>query len=165
MKKNNLIDKKVISAMLVGISAMMAISSPITAYAEGEDAPANDNTEPGTEETAAVEAQPETTAEAQQQAEVAENAIEDIATELAPIIADEETKAGRGEITSLGAPPVPPPQLAKGVGEESRAACARTDPPLCCRGATTPKSRDQGTAAALYETGIELDAFIIPSLL
>ncbi len=93
MKKNNLIDKKVISAMLVGISAMMAISSPITAYAEGEDAPANDNTEPGTEETATVEAQPETTAEAQQQAEVAEDAIEDIATELAPIIAEEETKA------------------------------------------------------------------------
>ena len=89
MKKNILKEKKVISALMVGISAMMAISSPITAYAEGEEAPEAENTEPTTEETSTVEAEPVTTAPAQEQAEVAEKAIEEIVNEVAPITSEE----------------------------------------------------------------------------
>ncbi|WP_026518689.1 hypothetical protein, partial [Butyrivibrio sp. MC2021] len=90
--KKNIMDKKVISALTIGISAMMALSSPITAYAEGEDAPTPENTEPETEETSTVEAEPVVTAEAQEQAEVAQEAIEQIVEEIAPITT-EETKA------------------------------------------------------------------------
>ena len=42
MKKNNLTNTKLISAMLVGISAMMAMSNPLTVYAEENPDSTND---------------------------------------------------------------------------------------------------------------------------
>ncbi|WP_155830771.1 hypothetical protein [Butyrivibrio sp. AE3009] len=89
MRKNNLFEKKTISALVVGISAMMALSAPITAYAEGEEAPETSPTEPETQQSAVAEAEPVTTAPAQEQAEVAKEAIENIISEVAPITTEE----------------------------------------------------------------------------
>lgn len=89
MKNNNLFERKTISALMVGISAMMTLTAPITAYAEGEEAPVTDNPEPETQQTETAEAEPVTTAPAQEQAEVAGDAIEDIVNEVAPITTEE----------------------------------------------------------------------------
>ena len=72
MKKNNLTNTKLISAMLVGISAMMAMSNPLTVYAEENSDSTNDqNTaESNTNEESGV------TSEAKEQAEVTSDAID-----------------------------------------------------------------------------------------
>ena len=89
MKKNNLTNQKLISAMLVGISAMMSISSPITAYAQDDEnnipditpetaeTSENENTESSSEESVTAEAQ-ELATETQDAIEEASETLETI---------------------------------------------------------------------------------------
>ncbi|WP_155827855.1 hypothetical protein [Butyrivibrio sp. AE2015] len=89
MKKNNLTNQKLISAMLVGISAMMSISSPITAYAQDDEnnipditpetaeTSENENTESSSEESVTAEAQ-ELAAETTEAIEEASETLETI---------------------------------------------------------------------------------------
>lgn len=89
MKKNNLTNQKLISAMLVGISAMMSISSPITAYAQDDEnnipditpetaeTSENENTESSSEESVTTEAQ-ELATETQDAIEEASETLETI---------------------------------------------------------------------------------------
>ncbi|SEG23935.1 hypothetical protein SAMN02910276_02257 [Butyrivibrio sp. Su6] len=89
MKKNNLTNQKLISAMLVGISAMMSISSPITAYAQDDENNIPDIT-PETAETSENEntqspSEESVTAEAQELAAETTEAIEEASETLETI--------------------------------------------------------------------------------
>ena len=91
MKKNELTNRKLVSALTVGISAMMALATPITAYANGEAMapPADDNTGSATEGEASVsqaEEAPAVTQEAEAQAEVVQE-----------VTAGEEKQAEEGD--------------------------------------------------------------------
>ena len=89
MSKNDLTNRRLVSALTVGISAMMALASPITAYANGEaTAPADDNPGSTTESTAASQSEsaPAVTEQAEAQAEVVQEAA-----------AGEEKQAEAGE--------------------------------------------------------------------
>ena len=75
MKNKTLTNKKLVSALMVGISAMITLQTPITAYASGDVAPLPDG-DGGTPDTTSEAAQNvynyiPITEEAQQQAEVA----------------------------------------------------------------------------------------------
>lgn len=97
MKKNNLTNTKLISAMLVGISAMMAMSNPLTVYAEENPDGTNDqntaenNTNNESGVTSEAEQQAETTSEAIDTAEekFEEIAETPVATEEAGTISEE----------------------------------------------------------------------------
>ena len=76
MKKNNLVNKNIISALLIGISASMAFAQPITAYAEGpEGGDPGDNNESTTNTP-----EPSVTDEAASHAEDSHEAIEEAIT-------------------------------------------------------------------------------------
>ncbi len=78
MKKNDLTNRRLVSALTVGISAMMALATPITAYANGEaTAPVDDNPSPATESNASSQAEsaPAVTEPAEAQAEVVQEAV------------------------------------------------------------------------------------------
>ena len=79
MKDKTLTNKKVISALMIGISAMMTLQSPVTAYASGDVEPLPDGNG-GTPDTTSqtpqeVDKYEPVTDEAQEQAEVAQKAI------------------------------------------------------------------------------------------
>lgn len=78
MKNNTLTNKKLVSALMIGISAMMTLQSPVTAYASGpvENLPDNTGPEPDTETQAeSVDTYEPVTSEAQSQVETAQEAI------------------------------------------------------------------------------------------
>ena len=78
MRKNELTNRRLVSALTVGISAMMALATPITAYANGEaTAPVDDNPTPATESNASsqTESAPAVTEPAEAQAEVVQEAV------------------------------------------------------------------------------------------
>lgn len=78
MKNNTLTNKKLVSALMIGISAMITLQSPVTAYASGpsEELPDNTGPEPNTETQAeSVDTYEPVTSEAQSQAETAQEAI------------------------------------------------------------------------------------------
>ncbi|WP_026652223.1 hypothetical protein [Butyrivibrio proteoclasticus] len=76
MKKNNLVNKNIISALLIGISASMAFAQPITAFAEEPEGDNNENTNEATTNTA----EPSVTDAAASQAEESHEAIEEAIT-------------------------------------------------------------------------------------
>ena len=86
MKDKTLTNKKLVSALMIGISAMITLQSPVTAYASGDVEPLPDN-DGGTPDTTSEVAQQEVydpvTDEAQAQAEVAQEAISNTAPEEA----------------------------------------------------------------------------------
>ncbi len=107
MKKNEVTNKKVVSALMIGISAMMALQTPITAYANDNnngEAPENGNNEPETTQAAPQEAAEEyqaVTEEAQSFADTAqESAVEEStsaaveATQAADLILNGDPDAG-----------------------------------------------------------------------
>ena len=79
MRKNELTNRRLVSALTVGISAMMALATPITAYANGEPtAPPDDTPDTTTEGEALVsedENAPAITEQAEEQAEVVQEAV------------------------------------------------------------------------------------------
>lgn len=84
MMKKDLKNKKLVSALTVGISAMMALATPVTAYANGEaTAPPEEFPDTTTEsEVGATEAEaPAVTQEAEDQAQVVADAAAGEATE------------------------------------------------------------------------------------
>ena len=77
MMKKDLKNKKLVSALTVGISAMMALATPVTAYANGEaTAPPEEFPDTTTEsDVASTEAEaPAVTQEAEEQAQVVADA-------------------------------------------------------------------------------------------
>ncbi len=92
MMKKDLKNKKLVSALTVGISAMMALATPVTAYANGEaTAPPEEFPDTTTEsDVASTEAEaPAVTQEAEEQAQV-----------VADATAGEATEASEGELQS-----------------------------------------------------------------
>ncbi|MBQ6588363.1 MAG: hypothetical protein IJI01_06785, partial [Butyrivibrio sp.] len=83
MKRSDLSNKKVVSALMIGISAMMALQTPITAYANDNagEVPENNNEPETTQQAEAVSEYQTVTDEAQQQAEVAQDACVEPAAE------------------------------------------------------------------------------------
>ena len=90
MRKNELTNRRLVSALTVGISAMMALATPITAYANGEPTAPPDDTPDTTTESEALVSQeenaPAITEQAEEQAEVVQEAV-----------AGEEKQAEEGE--------------------------------------------------------------------
>ena len=91
MKKNELTNRKLVSALTVGISAMMALATPITAYANGEAMapPADDNQGNATETSS--------TAEQSAPAESVTQDAQDQADVVQEVTAGEEKQAEAGE--------------------------------------------------------------------
>ena len=92
MMKKDLKNKKLVSALTVGISAMMALATPVTAYANGEaTAPPEEFPDTTTEsDVASTEAEaPAVTQEAEEQAQV-----------VADAAAGEPTEASADELQS-----------------------------------------------------------------
>ena len=83
MKRSDLSNKRVVSALMIGISAMMALQTPITAYANDntDEVPENNNEPETTQQTEAVVEYQEVTTQAQEQAEVAQDACVEPAAE------------------------------------------------------------------------------------
>ena len=116
MKRNEIVNKKLISALTLGISAMMALQTPITAYANG-DIPASgqggsepDNTQEAT--AAATDNYQPVTQEAQEAADDAINACVDSDAQqtqqnpeegAAQPATESETQDGQAEAEDLSA--------------------------------------------------------------
>jgi hypothetical protein len=110
MKRKEIKNRNLMSALTIGISAMMALSTPITAYASdpAQEAPEPTPTEPTTEQTSsqeAVQVQESVTESAQEQADV----VQEAATEAAESALNEATEAAETILQGneeAGIPPI-----------------------------------------------------------
>ncbi len=102
MRKNELTNRRLVSALTVGISAMMALATPITAYANGEPTAPPDDTPDTTTEGEVLASQednaPAITEQAEEQAEVVQEAA--AGEEKQAEEGEQQTEAGEQQLQS-----------------------------------------------------------------
>ena len=83
MKINDVKNKKVVSALMIGISAMMALQTPITAYASGDEIEPQPDNQPTTEHSSEASTSADTESSVQEEvssaSDAADAAVESVA--------------------------------------------------------------------------------------
>jgi len=76
MKMNDVKNKKVVSALMIGISAMMALQTPITAYASGDGIEPQPDSQPTTEHSSEASTSADAGSSVQQEVSSASDAAD-----------------------------------------------------------------------------------------